>query len=150
MTKLYWITVAALFCSLAFLGCDTTDCITFNTRVVIVDFLDSATEDPINRDFNWISAIDSELFFYTDTTLSKVLLPINTETGRTTFLFGNTDNTIDTLEVEYRKTERLISEDCGFDFEFKGIKIIYTTFDNALSLENELSLLNEENIKIFL
>jgi hypothetical protein len=75
---------------------------------------------------------------------------VNTDKGRTTFLFFNPDSTVDTLEVGYEKTERLISEDCGFELIFRNIRIIDTTFDHVESLENELSRLNEENVKIFL
>jgi hypothetical protein len=150
LKAIFKITVAALFCFLGLTSCDTTDCISFSTRVVIVDFLDSVNETPVIMDFELITAIDSDVIFYGDTSTSTLYLPVNTNNYNTAFLLYNSDNTIDTLEVGYDKTERLISEDCGFEFQFKNIKIIYTTFKNAFSLENELSRLNEENIKIFL
>jgi hypothetical protein len=130
-------------------ACETTDCITFNTRIVIVDFLDSATGASKSRQFDLISAQESQVIFYSDTSLSTYFLPVNTELEQTLFLFLNPDQTIDTLEVSYDKSVTLISKDCGYDFEFKNLGIIQTTFDSAVSLENELSRLNEENIKIF-
>ena len=144
------ITVSAFFCLYVLGSCDTTDCITFNTRIVIVEFLDSATNTSKSQDFELITAIESEVIFYNDTSLSICYLPINTDKDQTTFLFFNPDNSIDTLEVGYDKRVRLISKDCGFEFQFRNIEINYTTFEEAISLGNELSRLNEENIKIFL
>jgi hypothetical protein len=146
---IYKLTFYFLICLYVLAACDTTDCITFNTRFVIVDFLDSATGDSKSRQFDLISAQESQVIFYSDTSLSTYYLPVNTELEQSIFLFLNPDQTIDTLEVSYDKTETLISKDCGYDFEFKNLGIIQTTFDSAVSLENELSRLNEENIKIF-
>lgn len=130
-------------------ACETTDCITFNTRFVIVDFLDSATGESKSREFDLISALESQVIFYSDTSLSTYYLPVNTELEKTLFLFLNPDQSIDSLEVSYDKKVILISKDCGYDLEFKNLGIIQTTFDSVVSLENELSRLNEENIKIF-
>jgi len=146
---IYKLTFYFLICLYVLAACDTTDCITFNTRFVIVDFLDSATGDSKSRQFDLISAQESQVIFYSDTSLSTYYLPVNTELEQSIFLFLNTDQTIDTLEVSYDKTVILISKDCGYDLEFKNLGIIQTTFDSAVSLENELSRLNEENIKIF-
>jgi hypothetical protein len=101
-------------------------------------------------DFELITALESQVFFYADTSLSICYLPVNTDSGHTDFLFFNLDGSIDTLSVGYDKTERLISKDCGFELQFKNIEIINTTYENAISLENELSRINEENIKIYL
>jgi hypothetical protein len=150
LRSLIKITISILFCSYIFISCDTTDCITFSTRVVVIDFLDSATNTSKNVDFELITAIESPVLFYGDTTISRCFLPVNTEKEETTFLFVNPDSSIDTLQIGYDKTIRLISQDCGFEFQFKNILILKTTYDNAISLENELSRLNEENIKIFL
>ncbi len=146
---IYKLTFYFLICLHVLAACDTTDCITFNTRFVIVDFLDSATGNSKSRQFDLISAQESQVIFYSDTILSTYYLPVNTELEETIFLFLNPDQTIDTLEVSYDKTVILISKDCGYDLEFKNLGIIRTSFDSAVSLENELSRLNEENIKIF-
>jgi len=150
LKTIFKLTVAALFCFYIFISCENTDCITFSTRIVIVDFLDSATGSPESREFEIITATESSVIFYGDTSLSKLYLPVNTEKDQTTFIFYNPDNSIDTLEVGYIRKERLISEDCGFEIQFKNIEIIYSTFGNVISLENELSRLYDENIKIYL
>ena len=149
MKYIYKLTFYFLICLYALAACETTDCITFNTRFVIVDFLDSATGDSKSRQFDLITAQESQIIFYSDTSLSTYYLPVNTELEQTRFLFLNPDQTIDTLDVSYDKSLILISKDCGYDMEFKNLGIIGTSFDSAVSLENELSRLNEENIKIF-
>jgi hypothetical protein len=87
--------------------------------------------------------------YYSDTLLSQYYLPVNTDSEHTTFLFLNLDNSIDTLSLIYDKKEMLISEDCGFDLLFNNIEIENTTFNEAESLGNDLSRLNEGNIKIY-
>ena len=149
MKYIYKLTFYSLICLYVLAACETTDCITFNTRFVILKFLDSATGDSKSREFDLIAAQKSQVIFYSDTSLSTYLLPVNTEEERTLFLFLNPDQSVDTLEVSYDKTVSLISKDCGYDLEFKNLGIIQTTFDSAVSLENELSRLNEENINIF-
>ena len=146
---IYKLTFYILICLYVLAACETTDCITFNTRFVIVDFLDSATGESKSRQFDLISAQESQVIFYSDTSLSTYYLPINTELEQTRFLFLNPDQSVDTLHISYDKRTVLISKDCGYDLEFKNLGIIQTTFDSAVSLENELSRLNEENIKIF-
>jgi len=117
---------------------------------VIVDFLDSATGSSESREFEFITAAETSVIFYGDTSLSRLYLPVNTDKDQTTFLFYNPDNSIDTLEIGYVRKEHLISEDCGFELQFKNIEIIYSTFGNVISLGNELSRLYDENIKIYL
>ena len=89
-------------------ACETTDCITFNTRYVILKFLDSATGDSKSREFDLIVAQESRVIFYSDTSLSTYLLPVNTDEERTLFLFLNPDQSVDTLEVSYDKSVSLI------------------------------------------
>jgi hypothetical protein len=108
------------------------------------------TNSSKSLDFELITALESEVAYYADTTVHTCYLPVNTAREETTFLFINSDSSIDTLQIEYDKTVRLISKDCGFEFQFRNIEIVYTSYENAVSLGNELSRLNEENIKIFL
>ena len=150
MKTVFKLTLAAQFCLYVFISCENTDCITFNTRIVIIDFLDSATGSSESREFEFITAAESSVIFYGDTSLSRLYLPVNTDKDQTTFLFYNPDNSIDTLEIGYERKEHLISKDCGFELQFKNIEIIYSTFDNVISLGNELSRLYDENIKIYL
>lgn len=144
------ITAWIFFCFFTLISCDTTDCISFSTRVLVVEFLDDSTGVAIQRDVEFITSTESSVIFYGDTTLSVYYLPVNTEKDRTTFLFFNPDSSVDTLEIGYDRSERLISKDCGIELQFKNIRIIDTSFDHAVSLENELSRLNEENVKIYL
>lgn len=149
MRILLKITGLLIICFLLFSRCETTDCITFSSRFVSVQFLDTATSNPKAIEFSLITAIDSEVIFYSDTLSSQYYLPVNTDSEQTTFLFLNIDNSIDTLSLIYDKKEKLISEDCGFDLLFNNVEIEFTTFNKAESLGNDLSRLNEENIKIY-
>ena len=129
-------------------GCENTDCITFSRNFVIIDFLDSTG---IRKDttFSYITAVGSNLIFYSDTTLYKYALPINTEESTTTFLFHGINDVTDTLQVGYTRKQRLISEDCGFELQFRQVEIIHSSFRDAISLKNDLNILNETDIRIY-
>ena len=129
-------------------GCENTDCITFSRNFVIIDFLDSTG---IRKDttFSYITAVGSNLIFYSDTTLYKYALPINTEESTTTFLFHGINDVTDTLQVGYTRKQRLISEDCGFELQFRQVEIIHSSFPDAISLKNDLNILNETDIRIY-
>lgn len=129
-------------------GCENTDCITFSRNYVIIDFLDSAG---IKKDttFNYITAVGSNVLFYSDTTVYKYALPINTAASETTFIFQGINEVTDTLQVGYSPIQRLISEDCGFELQFRQFEIIHTSFPNAISLNNYLNILNETDIRIY-
>jgi hypothetical protein len=129
-------------------GCENTDCITFSRNFVIVDFLDSTgTRKDIT--FNSITAAGSDVIFYSDTTLYKYLLPINTEEPETTFFFYGTNGVTDTLQVGYQRRQRLISEDCGFELQFRNLEIIHSSFPEAESLGNDLNILYDTDIRIY-
>jgi len=129
-------------------GCENTDCITFSRNFVIVDFLDSTG---IRKDttFNYITAVGSKVIFYSDTTLYRYALPINTDESETTFLFHGINDVTDTLQVGYTRRQRLISEDCGFELQFRQLEIIHSSFPEAVSLKNDLNILNETDIRIY-
>jgi len=115
---------------------------------VIVDFLDSTN---VRKDttFSYITAAGSNVIFYSDTTLYKYALPINTDEDETTFLFQNLNGEMDTLQVGYQRRQRLISEDCGFELQFRQLKIIHSSFPEAVSLGNDLNILYDTDIRIY-
>ena len=128
-------------------ACENKDCITFSRDAVVVQFLDSANNKK-DTTFSVVTSIGSNFVFYSDTTLSTYLLPVNTSESQTTFLFTS-NNTTDTLQIGYVRRQRFISEDCGFELQFRAVEILYTSFPNAISQNNDLSTLNETNIEIY-
>jgi len=129
-------------------ACENKDCITFSRDAVVVQFLDSANNKK-DTTFSVVTSIGSNFVFYSDTTLSTYLLPVNTSESQTTFLFKSNNNETDTLQIGYERRQRFISEDCGFELQFRVVEILYTSFPNAISLNNDLSTLNETNIEIY-
>ena len=115
---------------------------------MVVQFLDSA-DNKKDTTFNYITAINANVLFYRDTSLSTYVLPLNTNESETTFIFEGINNHTDTLQVGYIPRQRLISEDCGFELQIRQFDILYTSFTNAVSLQNQLSTLNEIDIKIY-
>jgi hypothetical protein len=130
-------------------ACENTDCITFSRNYIIVQFLDSANNKK-DTTFSYITALRSNVIFYSDTTLDTYLLPINTNGSETTFIFGGANNDSDTLQVGYSPRERLISEECGFELQIREVEILYSSFPDVNPLQNQLSTLNEIDIEIYL
>ena len=129
--------------------CETTDCITFSTNAFIIQFFEKESEQPEDIDFETIEALESSIILYADTSMNVFYLPISTEKDLTTFFFRDSNGRIDTLTVGYKKSEKLVSADCGFDLNFSDLQVIMTTFDSVVVSLNELSRLNEENIQIY-
>ena len=129
--------------------CDTTDCITFSTNAFIIQFFDKDSGQPESIDFQTIEAFESKIVLYADTSLNTFYLPVNTAMGSTTFILKDASNQVDSLTVGYTKTEKLISEECGFELTFSNLLVLRTSYDSVVVSLNELSRLNEENIQIY-
>jgi hypothetical protein len=130
------------------LSCENTDCISFSRDYIIVQFLDSANAKK-NIQVDYITAIGSPFIFYSDTTLNLVALPLDTEQSLTTFIFAETDKNIDTLSIGYVQQQRLISETCGFELQYRNLEILATSFPEAVLQFPELNLLNNTDVKIY-
>jgi hypothetical protein len=130
------------------LSCENTDCLSFSRNYLIIQFLDSVNVRK-NIEVDYITATGSPFIFYSDTAFNQVALPINTELSQTTFIFGNTDNSTDTLSVGYIQRQRLISETCGFELQYQNLQILGTSFPEAVLQFEELNLLNNVDVKIY-
>lgn len=134
--------------SVVMLSCENTDCISFSRDYLIVQFLDSANAKK-NIEVDYVTAIGSPFIFYSDTAFNLIALPINTELSQTTFVFGNTDSSTDTLAVGYIQRQRLVSPDCGFELQYQDLEILGTSFPEAVLQFEELNLLNNVDVKIY-
>lgn len=134
--------------SIMMLSCENTDCLSFSRNYLIIQFLDSSNVKK-NIEVDYITATGSPFIFYSDTTFNQVALPINTELSQTTYIFGNTDDSTDTLSVGYIQRQRLISESCGFELQYQNLQILGTSFPEAVLQFEELNLLNNVDVKIY-
>ena len=134
--------------SIMMLSCENTDCLSFSRNYLIIQFLDSSNVKK-NIEVDYITATGSPFLFYSDTVFNQVALPINTEQSQTTYIFGNTDNSTDTLSVGYIQRQRLISETCGFELQYQNLQILGTSFPEAVLQFEELNLLNNVDVKIY-
>ena len=94
--------------------------------------------------------METDSLFYDQNDIANSFdLPVNPGIDSTVFLFGNHDESIDTLILRYRRTTRLISETCGFEQKFTSLDAS-STFPDIEVITNKLDRLNEQDVKIYL
>ncbi len=60
-------------------------------------------------------------------------------------------NRSDTIEITYRKINRVDSPDCPIDYSFTDLEVVYHTFDSAAVVNTFLNLQNNApNIKFYI
>ncbi|MBR9997482.1 MAG: hypothetical protein KFF73_00860 [Cyclobacteriaceae bacterium] len=130
------------------MSCENNVCISFSRDYLIVQFLDS-TETRKNIEIDYITALGSEYIFYSDTSLNRIGLPINTGESQTAFIFRNVNSRTDTLVVGYSQQQRLISPSCGFELQYRQLQVLNTSFPGSTVQFDELNILNDTDIKIY-
>ena len=130
-----WFRFLTIFILSLFISCgDTPTCLPTETNLVKIAFVDDAG---IARQTTFsLRAIDyNDLFLdYTDTTLSKLVLPLNPTSNSTTLVIDH-DGISDTLGLKYIVIQKLISPECGLDIGLSDLDTTFTTFDNLKIVE---------------
>lgn len=153
-----------------FFSCANEDCISISNNYYLVGFFDSepntAGEYPkIDTLFYSVKADGNDVVFYTpDTSVSVLSLPVNPAADKTSFELIMLDSiTYDELNnpiyhinpnphqitVSYRRSERIITEDCGVDITYTNLVVDEITFMDTIIVNNKLSRLNETNIEVY-
>lgn len=139
MLSKYWSKLIIVSTITTLISCgDIPTCLDTETSLVKVDFVDS---NGVAKDITLLSlhAIGNDDGFpeYADTTLNKLVLPLNPASTLTTFILART-NITDTLELKYSVVAKLISPECGLDASFDKLNIGNTTFIMLEVLENQI------------
>lgn len=130
-------------------------CITENdTRVkisfkqVIYPDTDSAFLQNDTLIFSRITALLTDSVFVVSDTLTSTILPVNTGADVTVFILDS-DQGNDTLELRYKRLQRLISVDCGPEQVIDNLEAGLSTFDSLGILFQELSEKVTTNVEIY-
>ena len=126
-----------------------TDCSSLNTTTLLVNFLDSASGEPLEVEVDSIIAAGPG-FNYLDSTITQsyFTLSVNPLANSTTYYFVRPDEGRDTLTIGYNAITRLISPQCGTEPVINQIAILYHSFDSARVISVELITINEFDIQI--
>lgn len=133
--------LAVLLMMLVFghLGCAPDEiCTTGNDTLVKIKFLvrqypgtDSARILTDTLIFNSVGAVGTDSIFISGDTLTALAIPLNTGTNSTTFLFDSNQG-VDTLQLNYQRFQTLVSVDCGPEQVIDSLKLGIFSFDSAV------------------
>ncbi len=130
-------------------------CFTENGSEVRIDFkriiypdTDSAFTENDTLIFLQIKALDTDSVFVQMDTLSTVVLPINTGSDETTFLF-DTERGAYALELSYQRKQRLIPADCGPEQIFDELAATTFSFDSLAVIQPRLIDPPITNVEIY-
>ncbi len=132
----------------AFAACDDTICSNLYSTTVNVSFYDKQSRALKLTKFDTVTSSGTDTLFYVNDSLSTYLLPVNTFTDSTLFLFIRNGKT-DSLLVRYRRTMNLISKQCGFSQVFVQVEAPYSTFPEVISNKNTLDITHDINIQVY-
>ena len=165
ITLLFFLLIAI---SLSWLSsCADEDCLSIYNNYLTVGFLKADTLangkielSELDTVFYSVTAEENDSVFYDkDDVVSTLTLPVNPATGFTSFRLDMIDSIgFDSLTMEkiyyvnpipqiisvsYRRSERIISEECGVEISFTEVALVDSTFQHTVLFSNKLSRLNE-------
>lgn len=154
-------------------SCETENCISVANNDLLVSFYEQDSSTVKDMIFGYVTADGTDSVFYDyGTKQASFSFPVNPADDQTLFVMQVVDtitydtitydplvieatyhlrDEIDSLWVEYRRTQRIITEDCGVEIYYSNLTVKKCTFP-GYEFENEmtfLSRLNDVNIKIY-
>ena len=117
-------------------------------KQVIYPDTDSAFLQNDTLIFSRITALLTDSVFVVSDTLTSTILPVNTGADVTVFILDS-DQGNDTLELRYKRVQRLISVDCGPEQVIDNLEAGLSTFDSLGILFQELNEKVTTNVEIY-
>lgn len=131
-------------------GClDEPDCFHLNNSWIGISFkkIENSTADTVA--FTGYGTVEPPILFSLDTTISKLVLPLNYFANETTFFFETPDS-VQVLRLGYVSQAQFVSENCGEKFVLTGLKVLGHNFDSVrLVVDIPTADGNATNIEIF-
>jgi len=134
--------------ALLFISCDDTICSNLYTANVNISFFDRQSRDTKTLIVDSVGALATDSMFYREDTASLFILPLNSISDSTVFLFFTSAGT-DTLTVSYQRTIDLQSKDCGFTQIFEQLEVPYSSYPEVIVKSSTLSITNDDDIEIY-
>jgi len=128
-------------------SCTTVFLPYLSDRFYTVDEEGEETPVSVYYDSIWAEGADSLLF--KEVTSAAFPLPVNPRVGITTYYFCRNDS-CSSISFSYVRREFLISPDCGPSYRYQNLSAETTGFyDSVFVNKTELTLLGDENIKVY-
>jgi hypothetical protein len=133
-------------------SCTPESCFEETTSFLNASFYKAGSDTPTIADSLTIYGIGKETTKLYDKALkiSKIKLPLNASSESSGFVIRINDIT-DTLTLTYSSYPHLISRECGITFYYilKSYTVSGSAVDTIIFRNNNITTLNEENIRIF-
>jgi hypothetical protein len=152
-------------------SCKTEDCVSVANNDFLIEFYETDSTELKEVTFTYIRALDNDSIFYDmDDSDNFYALPVNPAADITTFIFQVLDSvkydtiqldpvvidtilylkeTPDTIEVDYKRTQRIITVDCGAEISYNIDTLNINTFSGYTIENKDLSRFNDVNVKVF-
>jgi len=131
--------------------CTPGACLEETNSFLEASFYSNTTKEILVPDSLTISGSGQSDTLYNKAEGVKVAsLPLNATTGKCTFVI-RINGTDDTLQLIYSSYPHLISKECGYTFYHTLDTFFYSrnTIDYVYRTSNNITTLNEENIRIY-
>ena len=129
------IKLLSIFIPVLIFSCgDIPTCLPTQTNLVKIAFVDETGK--AKQTTLSLRTVDFEDLFlnYSDTTLSKIEIPLNPTSNITTLVIEH-DNISDTLGLTYSVVRKLISPECGLEIGLNDLDTAFSTFENLEIVE---------------
>jgi hypothetical protein len=152
-------------------SCENEDCVSVSNNALLVEFY--SRDSTVIREiaFEYITAASTDTVFYAHgEESSSYALPLNPAADATMFYMQAIDTVlydtisadplqidtvvvlrdrVDTLAVQYNRTQRVITPECGVEISYGNIEVEQNTFSGGEVVSPSLSRFNDVNIKIY-
>ncbi len=133
-------------------SCTADSCFQETTSFLNASFYKTGTSTPVTADSITIYGISNETVKIYDKALkvSTIKLPLDASTETCGFVI-KINTTTDTIKFTYSSYPHLISKECGITFyhTLDSYKVSGSKVDTIIFRNNNITILNEENIRIF-
>lgn len=137
---------------LLLLSCTPESCFEETESFLKASFYDNVTKNLHAPDSLTIYGLNMETnkLYNKTRSVQPALMPLNAATGNCNYII-RINGITDTLELWYSSYPHLVSKECGYTFYHNLDTLTYTTnaIDSIYRRKNNITTINEENIRIF-
>lgn len=129
---------------------DESDCSYETTREVKFSFVDSGTLQPDTLKIDSIVIVGFDSAYYSNSTRSKISLPVNPTVNETSYFFNLITGELDfSIVLGYDVMPRVLSEECGIEAEIRQLYVVSHDVDSVIVVNNTFNEEVETNVKVY-
>lgn len=142
-----------IFFAILFFGVsciDESDCSYETIREVKFSFVDSGTLQADTLAIDSILIVGFDSAYYSNSTRSKISLPVNPTVNETSYFFNLITGELDfSIVLGYEVMPRVLSEECGIEAEIRQLYVVSHDVDSVIVVNNTFNEEVETNVKVY-